>query len=472
MDPQTASIALVIAQLCVSITMIGVYFAAPNETYTRLWSLSGAMTAIGITLILFNLSRPPGLVLITGNILLFSGCVVAWIGLRSFFDKKMTRWAYVLIALFSLLYILLVANAAHINYRVLLNSSGLILIFLLCLQTIVAPAKHRGFKGHGYARAMAVVGLLMMIGAHTTRMVLLLMQSANVNHAGAIQINAAIIYLIPLAGTVLFFPSLLLLYFERIKHQLLLTLKAKQEALDIQTRFVDMFSHEYRTPLAVIRTNLHIIQSKDQVKGQQFGANLDKMQRAVLRLVEVAETALMSDQTADWTVAARGERIPMPDFIRDIIQQASEFWSDRDPTFTLRSTAPHIVHGDVKLLKTAILNVLDNAIKYGPEHGSVDVALSMEQGASILVVEDRGPGIPAHELDLVYGKYFRGSRAGGVSGSGIGLYLVRRIIDQHNGRITLSNRPQGGTSATIVLPLPTQEGQGIGGGNQSPVGGG
>jgi signal transduction histidine kinase len=252
---------------------------------------------------------------------------------------------------------------------------------------------------------------------------------------------------------------LLLLYFERIKHQLLLSLESKQEALENQTRFVEMFSHEYRTPLAVIRTNLDILQNKEPSGAQHFGSNLEKMQRAVLRLVEVAETALQRDQNSDGKADILCEAIFMPDFLRSVIEEASDFWRERAPQLEFHYTKPIVFHGDRKLLKTAFLNVLDNAIKYGPKQGTVSVQLSKNDGALLLTVDDNGTGIPEHELALVYGKYFRGSRTGFVAGSGIGLYMVQRIIAQHAGSILLVNRPEGGTSATITLPLPVEEAQ-------------
>jgi signal transduction histidine kinase len=80
------------------------------------------------------------------------------------------------------------------------------------------------------------------------------------------------------------------------------------------------------------------------------------------------------------------------------------------------------------------------------------------QGDSLRIqISDQGPGIPEHELDLVYGKYYRGSRTRLVSGSGMGLYLVLRIVSQHAGGVGLANRPEGGTVVTITLPLPAQE---------------
>lgn len=439
--------------------MIGVYFAAPTERYTRLWAMSGILTAVGMTIIIFNAFRLPGLMLMVGNTALFSGCIVVWVGLRAFFGKQRSRWAYFLVFLFACSYFLLIENKAEFSARAILSSASLILVFVLCLQTLLARNPESASRKLGYAREMAMVGLLMLITAHILRIVLLLFKPVDLSAALISQINIGVVYLIPLAGTLLFFSALLLLYFERIQHQLLLSLESKQEALENQTRFVEMFSHEYRTPLAVIRTNLDILQNKERSSGRHFGSNLEKMQRAVLRLVEVAETALRRDQNSDGNTDILREPILMPDFLRSVIEEASHFWSERAPRLEFTSSQPVVFHGDRKLLKTAFLNVLDNAIKYGPKQGIVSVQLRKNDDTLLLTVDDNGTGLPEHELDLVYGKYFRGSRTGFVAGSGIGLYLVRRIIGLHAGSILLANRPGGGTSATITLPLTIEEAQ-------------
>ena len=109
--------------------------------------------------------------------------------------------------------------------------------------------------------------------------------------------------------------------------------------------------------------------------------------------------------------------------------------------------------GDRQLLKTAILNLLDNAIKFSPADSSVQVLLSGGEEAAVLRISDQGKGIPAAELEMVFDKYYRGSGSSGSSGAGIGLHLVRRIIEQCQGQVSLAARETGGITATVVLPL-------------------
>ena len=444
--------------------MAGIYFAAPVERCTRFWAMSGILTGTGITIVLLNVGRHAGLMLAVGNIGLFAGCVTVWMGLKIFFGQAATRWGYVLIALFSIAFLLLLANDAGFTTRAHLISASLVLIFVLCLHTLlVSPAAVAGGK-RSFARGMAIAGLLLLIGTHLVRIVASLLDPALFRPATISHFGAVVLYLVPLAGTLLFFSALLLLYFERIKNDLLLSLAAKQDALETQMRFVDMFSHEYRTPLAVIRTNLDILHSKDQSGGDRLGANLAKMRRAVLRLVEVAETVanttLIPERGAEGEAGMRSEAIFLPDFLRAVMEEASVFWSDHAPQLRLAHADAVAINGDRKLLKTALLNLLDNAIKYGPKPGTVTVALTAGGSNVTFTVSDDGPGVPEQELSLVFGKYFRGSRTGFIGGSGMGLYLVQRIVSQHGGSVSLSNRAAGGTTASMILPFQTGEARG------------
>ncbi|MYM37778.1 sensor histidine kinase [Duganella qianjiadongensis] len=454
MDAATSSIALSITQFCISIIMIGVYFAAPGERYTRLWAQFGVLTSVGMSLVLVGSTRPPGIFLIAGNVSLFAGCILVWVGLRAFLGRSTVHGNYLLGAAFTAGYVALIGLDASFNTRSIFCSASLIVIFLLCLQTLLqGPQNGR----HAYARRTAISGLCLLLLGHIGRVVILSSLPPAVNPDGLQAVHALTAYLIPLAGTVLFFPGLLLMYFERIKDQLLLSLGAKQEALETQTRFVEMFSHEYRTPLAIIRTNLDIMQQKLQGDRQIMEPNLEKMQRAVGRLVEVAETAVLSDPRENSKIGPIMELLDLAEFLQATAGEASQFWSERLPRIELDIPATCQIRGDRQLLKTAFLNLLDNAIKYGPAGALVAIQMVLQGDSVRITISDRGPGIPEHELELVYGKYYRGSRTRMVAGSGMGLYLVLRIISQHAGGIGLSNRSEGGTCITVTLPVPQQE---------------
>ncbi len=108
------------------------------------------------------------------------------------------------------------------------------------------------------------------------------------------------------------------------------------------------------------------------------------------------------------------------------------------------------MHGDALLLREAIKNLVDNALKYGGD-GPLQIALTVEGGQAVLTIADHGAGIAAADAERVFERFARGEGAPS-GGAGLGLAIVKRVVDSHGGRIDLSNRPQGGLIATIRLP--------------------
>jgi len=101
-----------------------------------------------------------------------------------------------------------------------------------------------------------------------------------------------------------------------------------------------------------------------------------------------------------------------------------------------------------------VRNLLDNAVKYSPDHRAVEVGLSSGDGSVRIVVRDHGMGIPVHERDTIFGKFQRGEQARlhGIKGTGIGLAMVDEIIRAHHGRVEVESEPGHGSTFTIVLP--------------------
>jgi two-component system OmpR family sensor kinase len=150
-------------------------------------------------------------------------------------------------------------------------------------------------------------------------------------------------------------------------------------------------------------------------------------------------------------------QVDLGKILRTVIDLAQE-----DPRSVLREislTLPQapwplpLVNGDEDLLLLALHNLVDNALKFSEPGDRIEVR-AFEDGSSVVVeVADTGPGIPADELPHVWEELFRGKGARGVQGSGLGMALVRAIIERHNGRLALRSRVDQGTVVTARLPL-------------------
>ena len=239
-----------------------------------------------------------------------------------------------------------------------------------------------------------------------------------------------------------------------LHQQLEEALKSEREALEGQIRFVDMLSHEYRTPLAVIRANLDILEMKDSGKGKT-GGNLFKMKRAVSRLVEVLDTSLGRDRLeggGNWMTEQL--QINMQELLERLVDESREMWQDHQLELDAGSGDPPLLFGNWQMLKTAMLNLVDNAIKYSPEGSRVKISLIRGPEQFMTVeVSNRGALIPEAESELVFEKFYRCAGSVSSRGAGLGLYLVRKIIRQAGGEVTIASNPDDGiTTARVVLP--------------------
>jgi signal transduction histidine kinase len=237
----------------------------------------------------------------------------------------------------------------------------------------------------------------------------------------------------------------------RKQQELTLALQKEQELLQRRTSFLEMITHEYRTPLSIIRTNLDILEDHGGPGSGTLRPYLDKMRRGVVRLVEVMEVALARVRMEELRPGAKLSPMLLAPLLREALEVTKGMQPERRFE-TAMEEGDWQVCGDDLLLKTAILNLLENACKYSPPDTPIEVALDGKAEKAVIRIRDHGQGIPESQLDKVFDKYYRGAGSSGSSGAGVGLHLVRRIIEQHRGSVSLAGE-ESGTTATVVLPL-------------------
>jgi two-component system sensor histidine kinase MprB len=220
-------------------------------------------------------------------------------------------------------------------------------------------------------------------------------------------------------------------------------LDALERSVDAQRQLVTDASHELRTPLASLRTNAEVLNDVERLSPDQ--------RRAVLNGI-VTQLDELTGLVADVVELARGEAPPsthedimFDELVRRAVERARRHWPN--VTFHL-SAAPTTVRGVPARLDRAVANMLDNAGKFSPAGGRIDV--DVDRGGR-LVVADRGPGVPDDALPHVFDRFFRADEARALPGSGLGLAIVQQIAHGHGGSISLTNRSGGGTIATLTL---------------------
>ena len=228
-------------------------------------------------------------------------------------------------------------------------------------------------------------------------------------------------------------------------------LATERVATERQQLFLTMVSHEYRTPLAIIRSSLDImeLQMSNQCPGNT--PELDKMKRAVHRLVEVMDVSLKKSRLSDSQEKEGAVQTLLAQFMDSEVEVVRALWPKRTFRFAI-SLTDHAINAEKHYLTTALFNLIDNAQKYSLPDSPIDVDCRGEGEEVVIKIRNQSNGILTNEIEQLFKKYQRGSNSNNTNGSGIGLWLVREIINRHNGAVTFE-KSVAYVLVTVRLPL-------------------
>ncbi len=230
------------------------------------------------------------------------------------------------------------------------------------------------------------------------------------------------------------------------------TLEKERELTAAQRNFLTTMSHEFRTPLTYIDGHAQrLVATRDHATPVQIAERAEKIRSAVFQM-----TSLVASLTAEMEMlnapaeAQKGVFDPA-----EMLHGLVDYYKAIDLKARFVEEFNHLpkVHGDPKLLRRAFSNLISNALKYSPEGGLVEISGETRDGSVEISIADHGIGIPAAELRRVRERFFRGSNAGSIPGTGIGLSLVEQIVEQHGGRMTIESEVGHGSKVTVSLPI-------------------
>lgn len=228
----------------------------------------------------------------------------------------------------------------------------------------------------------------------------------------------------------------------------------EREAHAEQGRFIAMLSHELKTPLAVIDSAAQSLARIDRSDNPDVARRHERIRRGVRRIDRLVEQFLTTDRVdADGISVQRG-----PVDVGKLLVQVADTSTDGEERLRLSAPEALMLVADGALLRVAVGNLVDNALKYTPPatHVHVSAIAQCEDGVPgvAITVADAGPGIPPALRDQVFSRYARGENVGQVSGAGLGLYLVRRIVQLHGGQVNLLPE-ESGAVFRLWLPVGT-----------------
>ncbi|WP_327724308.1 HAMP domain-containing sensor histidine kinase [Streptomyces europaeiscabiei] len=219
---------------------------------------------------------------------------------------------------------------------------------------------------------------------------------------------------------------------------------------ELQQQLIADAGHELRTPLTSLRTNIELL-TRSEETGRPIPADDRKALLASVKAQMTELAALIGDlQELSRSESGQqgGRHLQVVDF-QETVEAALRRARLRGPELTITADLqPWYVRSEPSALERAIVNILDNAVKFSPEGGTIEVSLD----AGVLTVRDHGPGIPVDELPHVFDRFWRSPSARALPGSGLGLSIVARTVEQAGGEVSLSRAEGGGTLATVRLP--------------------
>ncbi|MGD0151126.1 MAG: ATP-binding protein [Xanthobacteraceae bacterium] len=231
-------------------------------------------------------------------------------------------------------------------------------------------------------------------------------------------------------------------------------LAQEQRLALLQRNFVSMASHEFRTPMTIIDGHARrLIKLKDSISPAEIGERAGKVRSAVLRMTHLIDNLLGSSRLID---GGGGQYFyPAEMDMAALLQEVCQLHREMVPGVQIveRIAAnPMRMTGDPKLLFQVFSNLLSNAIKYSPDGGVIAVDAATVADEVVVTVADHGIGIPAADLDRLFERYHRGSNVSGIVGTGVGLYLVKMVVDMHGGAVAVESREDKGSRFTVRLP--------------------
>lgn len=218
-----------------------------------------------------------------------------------------------------------------------------------------------------------------------------------------------------------------------------------RRSYEVQQRFVDGASHEFRTPLSVIQGELELALAKSRTPAQ-YRVAMNRALEAAGGLTRLTSDLLLLTRENAGELEATFEPVSLNQLARNVAQ------AQEKARVTVTETRAVTVAGSAELLTRAVTNLVDNAAKFSRDEGGIEITVSSTGKLAHIVVRDRGIGMTADETAHAFDRFWRAQEARATPGFGLGLPLVRQIMAAHHGKVSIASEAGVGTTVTLTLP--------------------
>ena len=218
----------------------------------------------------------------------------------------------------------------------------------------------------------------------------------------------------------------------------------------LQSDFVSNVSHEFKTPINAIEGYTMLLQDTPQATPEQR-EYVDKILHNTRRLSSLIGDILLLSKVENQTIAREETEFRLDEQVRQSILSLEPQWSEKETDFDVELEEISY-RGDERLLMHVWNNLIGNAVKFNPPNAAVRLRLVRADGGVVFTVEDEGPGIPPEARKHIFDKFYQGDSSHREEGNGLGLALVKRILNVCGGEIAQENLPGRGCRFTVKLP--------------------
>ncbi len=216
----------------------------------------------------------------------------------------------------------------------------------------------------------------------------------------------------------------------------------------LRSDFVNNFSHEFKTPIVSIRGYAKALKW-EELSDEERNEYLDIIISESERLSELSNNVLYLSKIENQTIMTDVERINVTEQIRRVVALLYEKLAAKNLSVSFDADEEYVNAND-ELLKEVWINLLDNAVKFSPENGNIEISVKKDDGYLSITVSDEGPGISDEAKKHVFEKFYQGENSHSVKGNGLGLSIAGRIVELHGGKIEIGS-PQKGSQFIVRL---------------------
>ncbi len=220
----------------------------------------------------------------------------------------------------------------------------------------------------------------------------------------------------------------------------------------LQTDFVSNVSHEFKTPINAIEGYATLLQGESENMSEDQQQYVDKILFNTQRLSKLVGNILLLSKVDNQAIQSQKTRFRLDEQIRQSILHLESEWTKKDIEFDV-----DLQHTECTGYETLLLhvwsNLIGNAIKFNPVGGLVEIRLTKQKGTALFTIRDSGPGIPLETQKHIFDRFYQSDSSHKEEGNGLGLALVKQILEISSGMVSVSNHPDGGCLFTVILPL-------------------